>query len=135
MRAAWHKLTDQQQKRLTAVVLDEIDFALAEMEREREYQTTRTNPARNIDAVFYSAKPFLFEDEVRRSKSASRPLPEPHGLVRAGNSIEWYRCSCGKQSNLLWTYKTNKSRILACSLDCALKKAKGQVKLGYLVDA
>lgn len=65
----------------------------------------------------------------------ARTQAEPHGLVRAGNSIEWYRCSCGEESNLLWTYKTNKSRILACSLDCALAKAKGQVKLGYLVAA
>lgn len=70
----------------------------------------------------------------------ARTQAEPHGLVRpsgfarAGNSIEWYRCACGTESNLLWTYKSNKSRILACCLDCALKMAKGQVKLGYLVD-
>lgn len=64
----------------------------------------------------------------------ARTQAAPHGLVRAGNSIEWFTCDCGEQSNLLWTYKTNKSRILACSLDCALAKAKAQVKLGFLVD-
>ena len=65
----------------------------------------------------------------------ARAQAEPHGLVRAGNSLAWYRCLCGEESNMLWTYKSNKSRILACSLDCALAKAKAQVKLGYLVDA
>jgi hypothetical protein len=49
----------------------------------------------------------------------ARAQAEPHGLVRAGNSIEWYKCNCGEQSNLIWTYKSNKSRILACCLDCA----------------
>ena len=58
----------------------------------------------------------------------------PHGLVRAGNSIEWYKCNCGEQSNLLWQFKTNKSRTTGCCIDCALRQAKGQVKLGYLVD-
>lgn len=64
----------------------------------------------------------------------ARAQAEPHGLVRAGNSIEWYQCSCGEQSNLLWTYKSNKSRTTGCSIDCAVRQAKGQVKLGYLVD-
>ena len=64
----------------------------------------------------------------------ARTQSEPHGLVRAGNSIEWYKCNCGEQSNLLWTFKSNRSRILACSLDCAVKKAQGQVRLGYLLN-
>ena len=64
----------------------------------------------------------------------ARTQAEPHGLVRAGNSIEWYKCNCGEQSNLLWTYKSNKSRIMACSIDCAVKRAQAQVKLGYLAD-
>lgn len=64
----------------------------------------------------------------------ARTQARSHGLVRDGNSIEWYQCACGEQSNLLWTFKSNKSRILACSLDCAVKKAQAQVKMGYLVD-
>lgn len=56
------------------------------------------------------------------------------GLVRAGNSIEWFKCGCGEESNLLWTYRSNTSRILACSIDCAVKKTKGQLKLGYFID-
>lgn len=62
----------------------------------------------------------------------ARTQAEPHGLVRAGNSIEWFTCTCGEESNLLWTYKSHKSRILACSLDCAVAKVKAQIKLGYL---
>jgi len=57
-----------------------------------------------------------------------------NGLVRAGNSIEWYKCNCGEYSNLLWLYKSNKSRVSGCSIDCALKQARGQVKLKFLVD-
>ena len=64
----------------------------------------------------------------------ARAQAAPHGLVRAGNSIEWFRCTCGEQSNLMWRYKSNSSHILACSLDCALSKAKAQIKLGFLVD-
>jgi hypothetical protein len=64
----------------------------------------------------------------------ARSQAAPHGLVRAGNSIEWYKCHCGTESNLLWTYKTNKSRILACSLDCAVKKVKAHIKNGWMVD-
>lgn len=56
-----------------------------------------------------------------------------HGIKRAGNSLEWFKCSCGNESNLLWTYKTNTSRILACSVDCAIKKAAAQVKRHFLV--
>ena len=64
----------------------------------------------------------------------AREQASQHGLVRAGNSIEWFKCSCGEESNLLWTYKSNKSRILACCLDCALSKAKAQLALHYLAD-
>ncbi len=60
----------------------------------------------------------------------ARTQAAPH----AGNPIEWFRCSCGEQSNLTWRYKSNSSHILACSLDCALKKAQAQVKHGYFVD-
>lgn len=63
-----------------------------------------------------------------------RKQGEPHALARAGNSIEWFKCNCGTESNLLWTYKSNTSRILACSIDCALKKAFGQIKLNYMVN-
>jgi hypothetical protein len=54
-------------------------------------------------------------------------------LNRAGNSIEWFKCNCGNESNLLWTFGTHKSRILACSKDCAVDKVKGQIKLGFMV--
>ena len=64
----------------------------------------------------------------------ARTQAAPHGIVRAGNSIEWFQCTCGEQSNLVWRYKSNSSAILACSLDCALAKSKAQVKLGYFVD-
>ncbi len=63
-----------------------------------------------------------------------KALYPDHGLLRAGNSIEWYKCNCGQQSNLLWTFKSNKSRILACSIDCAVKKAQAQVKAHYMMD-
>ena len=71
--------------------------------------------------------PKQFATENARTQAA------PHGLVRAGNSIEWFKCTCGEESNLLWTYKGNKSRILACSIDCAIKKARAQVKNGFMV--
>jgi hypothetical protein len=65
-------------------------------------------------------------------KNARIPAYAEH-ISRAGNSIEWFKCTCGEQSNLLWVYKDNKSRILACSLDCAVEKVASQIRLNFLV--
>jgi hypothetical protein len=51
-------------------------------------------------------------------------------VERAGNSIEWFKCNCGAESNLMWKFCTF-THVLGCSKDCAIKVIQGQQKLNY----